>query len=202
MYHNYFHGLCNGKYLEIGAYDGRKHSNTFLFAKTLGWTGVLVEASPKNFRRLRHNRPESRCYHGAVCQNNTQYVHYVEKGPVSGIFEFMSPSFRSHWHGGIANENAGQEVRCAPLQDFIDDSLIHYFDFFSLDVEGAELEVLRTVNYKQTAFGIVFVEADGSNPQKENAIKAFMAKHEYSFKGVKLRSLWFANSNLESIYHQ
>ena len=40
-------------------------------------------------------------------------------------------------------------------------------DFFSLDVEGAELAVLRTLNYTAMQIGVMCVEADGRDPTKD-----------------------------------
>ena len=46
-------------YLEIGAVDGIKHSNTKYLEDSEGWTGVLVEPNPVSFELLRKNRPNN-----------------------------------------------------------------------------------------------------------------------------------------------
>lgn len=49
-----------GAFLEIGALDGEKFSNTYLFEKALGWRGILVEAHPDNAAALmQSDRPRS-----------------------------------------------------------------------------------------------------------------------------------------------
>ncbi len=40
-----------GKFLDIGAYDGKTFSNTFALVE-LGWSGLEIEASPINFVNL------------------------------------------------------------------------------------------------------------------------------------------------------
>ena len=46
----------NGYYIECGANDGIRQSNTFHFEKSKGWKGVLIEPSPHNFQKCVANR--------------------------------------------------------------------------------------------------------------------------------------------------
>lgn len=39
-------------FLEIGALDGERFSNTLFFEKSLGWTGILIESNGNNFAGL------------------------------------------------------------------------------------------------------------------------------------------------------
>ena len=48
-----------GYYVEVGALDGEKLSNTYFFEKELGWTGVLVEADPRQAENCSKTRPGS-----------------------------------------------------------------------------------------------------------------------------------------------
>ena len=59
----------NGTYVELGALDGRTFSNTKFFEDTLGWGGLLIEPSPRNFARLNvsRRRPQNTLVNSAVC---------------------------------------------------------------------------------------------------------------------------------------
>ena len=61
-----------GVFVELGALDGKKLSNTFMLEQCFGWRGVLIEANPINFAKLNASgRPtcvEGRCIHSAVCK--------------------------------------------------------------------------------------------------------------------------------------
>lgn len=50
----------NGFYIEIGASHPKHGSNTFLFEKTLNWTGILIEYNPTYFQLLDQERPQSK----------------------------------------------------------------------------------------------------------------------------------------------
>jgi len=48
---------------------------------------------------------------------------------------------------------------------------ILFFDFFSLDIEGAELGAVLAIDFDLVSFGVIFVEADEHNEMKNMAIK-------------------------------
>jgi hypothetical protein len=43
--------------MEMGALDGKTHTNTGNYEMALGWNGILIEASPGNYAALPKNRP-------------------------------------------------------------------------------------------------------------------------------------------------
>ena len=55
------------------------------------------------------------------------------------------------------------------------------FDFFSLDVEGAEMSVLESIDFDRTAFGVVLIEADEHNEMKNLAMRQFLELRGYTF---------------------
>ena len=172
---NYFGDLCDGSYIELGALDGVTYSNSHIFSKALGWSGILVEASPVNAAKLIKNRPNDICVNAAVCKM-TGVVHYVEGGAVGGIWEFMAESFRNHWHKGKTILDTS-EVPCAPLSDIVrNQTRQEFFDFLSLDVEGGEFSVIQTI--KSLEFGIIVVEADGHDARKDSMVHTFLSRKE------------------------
>ena len=55
-----------GYFVELGANDGVRQSNTFKLQRHFGWSGLLIEPSPRRFmecvaNRAFGNRPEVRC---------------------------------------------------------------------------------------------------------------------------------------------
>src|SRR5688500_12891393 len=48
-----------GFFIEAGANDGLRQSNTCYFEKYRGWRGLLVEPIPEKARQCRKNRPNS-----------------------------------------------------------------------------------------------------------------------------------------------
>ena len=56
-----------GTFVELGGNDGVASSNTLFLEACAGWRGVLIEANPLSFEKLRKRRPAAVGIHAAVC---------------------------------------------------------------------------------------------------------------------------------------
>lgn len=196
--------LCGGTYIEMGALDGVKYSNSYVFNKALGWRGVLVELLPRMYKRLVENRKnEIATIHAGVC-DESQTLHYFDgKGPVGGIYEFTDKDYRrKFWKGAGLSHSKMQEIECETLDSLLWKNApdVNYFDFFSLDVEGAELSVLRSLDWGRVGFGMLVVEADGRDRKKDVEVKKLIESHGYQYMRKYGRNYYFLNSNFEEIY--
>jgi hypothetical protein len=199
----WFNGLCNGTYIEMGALNGEYLSNSVVFWRALGWKGLLAEASPVSYQQLAENRPgELATVHAAVC-GERRTVHYYHEGPslVHGVWEFVPESFRLEWWKGATIDQT-TPMECMPLRDILDKHVPNqrYFDFFSLDIEGAEFLALQSLDFDRVGFGIVLVEADQHNELKNLAVRALMESKGYLFMDSWGRSYWFVNREFGTIY--
>jgi len=200
----WFQNLCGGSYIEMGALDGVWFSNSYVFSKLLEWKGVLIEADPISYEKLRKNRRhEIARIHAGVCldEKDLHWVQVKHTPPVSGFLEFASEDFKKTWWNKELIDNA-LPVKCRRLDTLLHEAVgkPYHFDFFSLDVEGAELLALQSLNFDEYQFGVIFVEADGSNARKDQGIKTLLARAGYDFVGNIKRSTWFVNRNFDLIY--
>jgi FkbM family methyltransferase len=199
----WFNDICGGTYLEMGGLDGIRSSNTYVFHKGLDWKGVLVEASPRNYKKMVQNRPnEIANVHAAVCEKRMD-LHWVEvdRPTVGGILEFAAESFKDRWWSDADIQNA-EKIQCIPLKDLLDEQVgkHFFFDFFSLDIEGAEYEALASLDFNSVAFGVILVEALGYNEKKNLAVRTFLESNGYIFLGLTNRSYWFVNGGFANVY--
>lgn len=164
LYQYGFDQLCGGTYLELGALDGVTYSNSYLFNEGLDWKGVLIEASPTNFRSLVENhKNEIATIHAGVCSEERE-LHWVDAtrtNAVSGFIEFAAESFKKLWWSDEDIQKA-QVVKCKSLKDILVETVgdKFHFDFFPLDVEGAEHAVLSSIDFSCVSFGVISVEED------------------------------------------
>ena len=141
----------NGFFIEVGANNGIKQSNTKRFEEFHGWTGLLFEPSPLIFDELVLNRPNSKCYPfalGSFEDNNT----YVE-GDFDG-------DLMSSIEGNRLNRPAETIVLMRSLQSVLNEENIDRVNFFSLDVEGFELNVLRGIDFSKVTFDYLLIEVN------------------------------------------
>lgn len=165
----------------------------------------MIELRDENYQKLVVNRPnEIAAIHAGVC-NSKQTLHEVanSNGAVGGIYEFAAPSFRAQWWRGVTIDSPNvKEVEC----DSLDNLLLTYapqatlFEFMSLDVEGAEMSVLESIDFNRVAFGIMLIEADEHNLLKNLSMTKFLETQGYSFMFEYERSYWFVNNNFYQIY--
>ena len=52
---------------------------------------------------------------------------------------------------------------------------------FFLQVEGAELTVLQTIDFAAVTFGVLMVEQDGKNPTKDEGVRQLLRAKGYSY---------------------
>merc|ERR1719356_1155210 len=52
----WFGDLCNGTYVELGALDGVRYSNSHVFHFTRQWRGALIELMKASYDQLARNR--------------------------------------------------------------------------------------------------------------------------------------------------
>jgi hypothetical protein len=187
-----------GFFVEIGARNGLVTSNTLFFERQLGWTGLLIEPNPKDFQQLAKNRPGCIRLHAAVC-NATTDLHYIERKDVGGIYEFMAPSFLKMWHKKLPPVDTLPKIICMPFRRIFEAPLlrhVQHIDFFSLDVEGAELSALTTFPFEKITVSVWAVEADMHSPAKNAKVRKMLKQHGYESLGRLTLSEIFISTRL------
>ena len=62
------------------------------------------------------------------------------------------------------------EVTCLPLSSILHHLGVQHINLFFLDVEGAELMVLQSLDFSAVTFDVIAVEQDGSNADKDQGV--------------------------------
>ncbi|MDR2746524.1 MAG: FkbM family methyltransferase [Treponema sp.] len=176
----YFQGKKSGFFLDIGAHDGRTYSNSYVFEQ-LGWQGACVEPLPDVFPLLRRNR-RCDCYQAAMAGGGAPeavFVHAVGVDTLSGLESDMAGGHED-W---IVREGGRPEritVRTITFPELMARyPLIRTIDFLSLDVEGAEMSILRTIDFERYDFGLITVECIEEKSGEGEELRAFMAGKGY-----------------------
>lgn len=175
LYNAYFCNKKKGTFIEIGALDGLSLSNTKFFEDVMGWSGGLIEASPPNVLALKKNRGNGRAkiFGEATCPEGVGHIKFYA--------DPVNDAMGSEQQIEVSNPNHAAhvvDVPCRPLSAMLREVLEHsqsdHIDFFSLDVEGAEFEVLKTMDWSIPVKVWVIEKNDGFEK-----VQALLTEHGY-----------------------
>lgn len=192
----------NGYYVELGANDGLRQSNTYYFERYRNWRGLLVEPSPHNFVACRRNRSPRNTIFCAACvsfENEDEFVRMLYADlmttPLSLPNDIRDPV--GHAKSGTqflpAHETVFEFGAVARrLSELLDEAAApERMDFLSLDVEGAEIEVLRGVDHTRYRFRYILVECRDLAQMTEYlgrqgyVQEAVFSGHDYLFRDTR-----------------
>jgi hypothetical protein len=182
----------NGFFVEMGGLDGVLFSNSWFFEECLGWRGLLLEGNPANYNAMVLNRPHTTNLHMAVCRKEQVVQFTVGGGAIAGAMQTMAASFLQKWHHTTQPRTV--DVYCGPLAHQFCLLGIVEIDFFSLDIEGAELEAIASIDFTRVSIHVLVVEADEHNPDKNEAVRDILRRNDFElFTDVVPRSDLFVN---------
>ena len=180
----FFNNEGPGFFIDVGAFDGILGSNTSYYEKHLHWTGIAFEPNPSAFEVLRTSR-SCRVIQGCAYHRDGQvpFLALSEKEQhentpspprsllsmvlasshggtmLSGIPEHMDQVQRTEWaRGAMDLSQTLSTVPCHRIDTVLDDLGVKIVDYLSIDVEGAELEVLRGIDFGTVQVNVIGVE--------------------------------------------
>jgi FkbM family methyltransferase len=160
----------NGYFVELGANDGISQSNTYYFEKYREWKGILIEPIPHNYLKCIKNRSKRTKVFCNACVS----FDYREKFVEIIYSDLMSSSLRLETDINDPKNHAliGKQYLREGEDNFNFGAIANQLnnilkkanapkkiDFLSLDVEGAEIEVLKGINHYEYRFKFICIES-------------------------------------------
>ena len=169
-----FRGKTGGFFVEVGALDGFGASNTWFFEKERSWSGLLIEPNPVEFnKRNQHPRPNSIFENCAISDVEMNINFLSIEGPcnvLSGIMEFYNTQhlerinkeldmYKSYPEGhDLYSRKETIPMRAVRLQTLFDKHDLKEIDLISIDVEGAETQVLNSIDFDKMDIKVFLIE--------------------------------------------
>jgi FkbM family methyltransferase len=174
-------------FLDIGAHDGVSISNTYFLEKERNWNGICVEAQPLEFQKLKSNR-NCVCVNVAVSDYNGETDFICVEGyanMLSGISDDYNPSHMNRiknevrTYGGSINNI---KVPVKTLQTILDEHNLKKIDFCSIDTEGSEFNIIKSIDFDKTEITVFIIE---NNYQEKNVEEYLVQKGYYLYKKIE-----------------
>jgi Methyltransferase FkbM domain len=133
-----------GEYLDIGSGDPIKKSNSYLFYR-LGWRGQLVEPILSLAKRSISKRPRDvihNCLVGNTLSENLSFFEFT----ITELSTTDPQRARALIERGFLLKSE-YECKCRPISSFINPKSPLEPFFLSIDIEGMDFEIIRTIDW-------------------------------------------------------
>lgn len=176
-----FRGKEGGFFLDIGGNDPVTINNTYFFEKNRGWSGLAFEPLASQRGKWDSLR-KIECLPFAL-------------GSTEGEAEFCE--YEAHYMSGFSDEvdysgkiKAQYKVPVRRLAGILEERGIKHVDFVSLDVEGAEIEVLKGIDFSRVDIECFTIE-NNKGFKREQRIRKFMTEAGYRIRAkLWLDEVW------------
>ncbi len=176
-------GIADPVYLDVGASHPMKMNNTFLFYLR-GSRGVLVEPNPTLFELLKSKRKEDTVLNvGIGFDKPSEADYYISDEPTWNTF--------SKEHADrIVSEKKRQilatiKMKLVPINSVIAGYFKKTPDFLSLDTEGLDYEILKTLDFSKYKIKVICVETIKLNAtEKSEDIDRFLKSKNYELRAM------------------
>lgn len=192
----FFYGVNKGFYIDIGAHHPIKYSNTYKFYLN-GWRGINIDAMPGSMSEFNKIRPEDINLEMGI-SNSVVYLEYF-------MFEHSGLNTFSKDMAFLQIQNGYKPTQSIEiLTNNLEEVLRRYLpvgniiDFLSLDVEGFELEVLKSNNWTDFRPKIILVES--LRMSNKELFDNFFSLNNYGLIAQTVNNLFYADL-LSDIYH-
>lgn len=167
----------HGFFVDIGANDGISGSNSYFFEKFRKWNGIGIEPNPLVYEKYLQNR-KSDGINAAVSRLSgemefMQCEGYTEM--LSGLIDSYDASHIQRiekeikQHGGSYRKI---KVPCFTLNEILTKANVTEVDYCSIDTEGNESEIIKSINFSKFSFNVFSIEWNyGSQKEITNFFK-------------------------------
>lgn len=181
---NIFNFKRGGFFVEFGAADGRFLSNTFLLEKSFGWSGILAEPARSWHDDLFHNR---------TCSITTKCISDVT-GRLLPFNECAKGEYSSLF---TEDRNPSYMVETISLNDLLRQvNAPEVIDYLSIDTEGGEFAILRSIDFSRYIFK--FITCEHNYSEERDHMRRFLAEHGFRpcFTNMSFFDDWYIHESV------
>lgn len=149
-----------GFYVDIGAHHPFRFSNTYVFYKK-GWKGINIDAMPNSMDSFNKYRPRDINLEVPIGKSGSKLKYYIFNEPALNTFDETRVEDIVKKPEYTLIEKI--EISIYSLKEILDTYLPkgQKIDFMSIDVEGLDLEVVQSNDWKKYRPRILLVESLG-----------------------------------------
>lgn len=191
-----FERKSHGFYVDVGAHHPQRFSNTFYFYRR-GWHGMNIDAMPNSMEAFTRCRPRDINIEHAISDRQERLTYYVFDDPALNSFSRkVADEVQSTTQYRVIDEI---KMETATLEQMLEKHLPQgqSIDFLSVDVEGLDLQVLRSNDWSKYRPDVVLVEIVGATLEdiSRHDISIFMKSRGYDFFAKTVNTVFFVDTH-------
>jgi len=186
----FFPNKTDGFYVDVGAHHPMRFSNTHMFYKK-GWRGINIDAMPGSMKAFERKRPRDINLEIGVSGKEGEMTFYMFDDPaLNGFSMEISKDRDKNSNFEIIEE---RKIKTYPLSKILNKYLPkdQKIDFMSIDVEGLDMMVLESNDWKRYSPRYLLVECIGDTVEDimQDKIYRFLSEKGYKIVGKTYRTL-------------
>jgi FkbM family methyltransferase len=186
----------NGFYLDVGAHHPKRFSNTYFFYKK-GWRGINIDAMPGSMKSFNKIRSRDINIEKPISKDKCILKYYAFNEPALNGFSKELSLLRDE------SENYKilftLDIETVTLEDVLNQYLPknQVIDFLSVDVEGLDFDVLKSINLDKYRPKVILVEILGRTISEiyNDPIYSFLVNENYILYSKAVNTVFFVCKN-------
>jgi len=182
MVDKFFNKKENGYFVDIGCSHYSSGSNTYFFEKNRNWKGICVDIFD-NSESYKKNRPNSSFIHGAMTNfKEMKNIEVLEANVLTSVAALCCDRHKKR----CVIEKCNVKKNIVPNLNFNNvleqNNVPRHIDYVSIDTEGAELEIVKSIDFSKWDITIFTIEFNGPEYWNAQEMDNIMKKQGYNKK--------------------
>ena len=185
LIYNLFPKNYRGKYIDIGCFHPTKYNNTYLLYKK-GWRGINIDLNPLSIELFNFFRSKDINLCTAISNTNSKKkVFFISDLSPENTIESSHKFFLKKFHNYKDNEIKTKLIKTVKLENILQKFNFFDIDLMNIDIEGHELKVLKSLNFKKFNVKVICIEIlsyNSKSRRKNNELLNYLKKNGYRLK--------------------
>ncbi|MBD3843218.1 MAG: FkbM family methyltransferase [Campylobacterales bacterium] len=190
-----FERQSTGFYVDVGAHHPKRFSNTYYFYRK-GWNGINIDAMPGSMIPFESMRSRDINIEKPISSKKQVLTYYAFNEPALNGFSKEISEARD----GLNNYKIEftKDIETSTLEEVLDEKLPsnQVIDFLSIDVEGLDFDVIKSMNIKKYRPRVILVEVLGSSLSdlQKDSIYKFLIDEDYALYAKAVNTVIFKSN--------
>lgn len=172
----------NGFYVDIGAHHPTIMSNTKYFYKK-GWHGINIDVMPGSMKKFNKQRKRDINIESAISDTDDEYDLYIFKDRAINTLSKESAD-ESVLNGKKIEKII--KIKTKKIGDILAQNILNstHIDFMSIDVEGFDINVLRSNDWNKYRPTFILIECAQFNIENPGESEIYNYLHELNYRMI------------------